>query len=423
VLRPISGSESLAPSLPARAGGSLDSAVPEQQDAVILSAPRKTPSTTPTTAVPLEAPAPEPEAAPTPLLDSPHERFLASIVPERAAQLSGGVWHGTRETSLPTDLRFPNDSNSAYVDRRYALHHLENGYTELHMKVASQLANRFAMALDGTRYALLEDEKKALAEAGDMFDLGKVCVSSQALEARGPLSEEQSREIARHVLVRTNRFPDGGDPVVEKLFSAMGQGARQDGVREIVRHHHERWDGQGYPDGLKGHDIPLTAQVMGLADAWDALTQRRPWRLGLDYEQARAGLEEQTAKGQFNPELAQLFLERVMPGPEALKALNGERLGFAKELHQSYEWLMLRDAQDMEISLGQGYVNWERLEQDNKPRPDSALRFEEGAEEHFRELRQVQAIAQQAGPSAAISEGLGYLAVGGIRLSRRSRPQ
>jgi ribonuclease P protein subunit RPR2 len=102
------------------------------------------------------------------------------------------------------------------------------------------------------------------------------------------------------------RHPVIGDEIIEDIeFLAP--------AREVVRHHHERWDGDGYPDGLSGEDIPLAARVFALADALDAITSDRPYRAARNLSDARRELRR--SEGQFDPTVL-----------EALDAIPDERI-------------------------------------------------------------------------------------------------
>jgi two-component system, cell cycle response regulator len=86
-----------------------------------------------------------------------------------------------------------------------------------------------------------------------------------------------------------------------------------DEVARTVRSTHERWDGNGYPDGLKGEEIPLAARLIAICDAYDAMTSDRPYRNALTPDAAAAELRR-TAGSQFDPTIVEIFIERVLPG-------------------------------------------------------------------------------------------------------------
>jgi putative two-component system response regulator len=125
----------------------------------------------------------------------------------------------------------------------------------------------------GTRIGLDSDDLIALQHGGFLHDLGKIAVPDHVLFKQGPLSADEFALIRSHPVV--------GDQICAPLRSL-------ERVRPIVRHHHETLDGTGYPDGLRGSQVPLLAQVMGIVDVYDALTTRRPYRDALP---ARAALE------------------------------------------------------------------------------------------------------------------------------------
>jgi polar amino acid transport system substrate-binding protein len=86
-------------------------------------------------------------------------------------------------------------------------------------------------------------------------------------------------------------------------------------IPEIIRYHHERWDGKGYPDGLKGEEIPVEARILAIADAFDAMTSNRPYRTKLTVDEAINQIIKYSGK-QFDPELAKIFVEMLTNNPE-----------------------------------------------------------------------------------------------------------
>jgi len=135
---------------------------------------------------------------------------------------------------------------------------LRDPYTAGHSRRVAELAHRLAIQM-GFTY----EEADEVESAGQVHDLGKVAVDPAMLMKPGALTDEEYREMQRH--------PALSGQVIEK-FAAYGDGWL------LVRHHHERWDGKGYPDGLAGEAIPLGARILAVADTLDALTSARPYR-------------------------------------------------------------------------------------------------------------------------------------------------
>jgi len=123
-----------------------------------------------------------------------------------------------------------------------------------------------------------------------LHDIGKVGVSDAILFKPAKLSAAERRQMELHPLI--------GDEIIREIEFLNP-------AREVVRHHHERWDGSGYPDGLAGEEIPLTARVFALADALDAITSDRPYRAASSVASAREELRR--AEGQFDPAILEAF--------------------------------------------------------------------------------------------------------------------
>jgi len=138
-----------------------------------------------------------------------------------------------------------------------------------------------AVAL-GRRIGLKYDQLVALRRGGLVHDLGRVGIPDHILHKPGPLSEEE------WVLMKTH--PEIGEKICKPLRS-FGL------VLPIIRHHHERLDGSGYPDGLKSGAIPLTAQVLAMADIFVALTSRRSYRAAVSPEVAFGIMAEEAKRG------------------------------------------------------------------------------------------------------------------------------
>ena len=159
---------------------------------------------------------------------------------------------------------------------------------------------QYASAM-GHTLRLDEDDLSALRRGGFLHDVGKVGVPDAVLLKRGALTAEERTVMMQHAVI--------GDRLCGDLRALRK-------VRPIVRHHHERFDGSGYPDGLVGDAIPLLAQIVGIADVFDALTSDRPYRRALPAAEAAAELRFDVARGWRRHDLVEMFLDRVANQPE-----------------------------------------------------------------------------------------------------------
>ncbi len=149
---------------------------------------------------------------------------------------------------------------------------LRDPYTAGHSRRVAELARAIAIQL-----GLTAEEADAIEDAGNVHDLGKVAIDPAILLKPGKLTEAEWAEMKRH--------PVYGAEVLARFASYRS------GI-PLVRSHHESWDGSGYPDGLRGTDIPLGARILAAADTFDALTSDRPYRAGMDLDRARAILQD-----------------------------------------------------------------------------------------------------------------------------------
>lgn len=139
-------------------------------------------------------------------------------------------------------------------------------------------------------------EIRNLMWGGYLHDIGKVGVPDAVLLKTGKFSPEEWEIMKRHVEI--------GEQICQPLRTMRG-------VVPIIRHHHERWDGSGYPDGLQGNDIPFLAQVFQLIDIYDALTSERPYKRAFTHEEALVIFAEETANGWRDPNLVERFVEFI----------------------------------------------------------------------------------------------------------------
>jgi HD-GYP domain-containing protein (c-di-GMP phosphodiesterase class II) len=187
----------------------------------------------------------------------------------------------------------------AAVDRK-------DGYTHGH----SERVTAFALKL-GKALSMSEHEAEVLQLAGLLHDLGKIGVPERVLNKPGELTDEEFDEMKLHPVHGAEIISNIQSPYMSEIVPA-------------VRYHHESWDGKGYPEGLKGAKTPLSARVLALADAFDAMTSDRPYRKGFSTERA-AEIVRDCSGTQFDPELAKVFLrlhergELILPDTMALK--------------------------------------------------------------------------------------------------------
>ncbi len=145
------------------------------------------------------------------------------------------------------------------------------------------------------RLCLSSEEREHIRIAAFLHDVGKVGVPEELLAKPGPLDSEELDVVQAHSEV--------GARIVDPLVLGGG-------VSETIRHHHERFDGRGYPDGLAGEDIPLAARVVQLADVFDAMTSERPYRPARSVEKTVLEIRD-CAGSQFDPDLAKEFTALV----------------------------------------------------------------------------------------------------------------
>jgi putative two-component system response regulator len=142
---------------------------------------------------------------------------------------------------------------------------------------------------------LREGELEGVAYGALLHDIGKIGISEHVLHKPGPLTDAEFSVMREH--------PEIGERICDPLRMSRD-------FTPIIRHHHERWDGTGYPDGLKGEAIPLGARIVALADAFDAIVRGRPYRAARSIEEAYDELRKNSGT-QFDPGLVPLFIEET----------------------------------------------------------------------------------------------------------------
>jgi len=167
-------------------------------------------------------------------------------------------------------------------------------YTHGHCERLSQYSIKL-----GVKLGQAEEQLTALRRAGIVHDIGKVAVPDAVLLKPGRLNEEERVIMQQH--------PGVGEQICLPLKS-FGH------VLPIIRHHHERADGTGYPDGLKGPQIPVTAKILQVVDVFDALSTVRPYKAALTADEALKIMNEEVARGWWDPDIFSQFQKMVISG-------------------------------------------------------------------------------------------------------------
>lgn len=175
-------------------------------------------------------------------------------------------------------------------------------YTEGHCDRLS----KYSVAV-GERLGLPEDLRVALRRGGLLHDIGKLGVPESILLKPGPLTPEERKIMEQHTIA--------GERICKPLRSFRN-------VLPIIRHHHEKQDGSGYPDGLRGEQVPLTARILQVTDVYDALTTDRPYRKALSPERAFEIIREEVNRGWWDDSVVNEF-EAVVHGREPVPSAEG----------------------------------------------------------------------------------------------------
>lgn len=170
-----------------------------------------------------------------------------------------------------------------------------------HIKRTSQVIKIFTKELKQHKeYGFTEKFLEYVAKAAPMHDLGKIAVDDRVLRKPGSFTPEEFEEMKKH--------SEKGAEIVTQILDGVNDEEFVAIARNIAHYHHEKWNGQGYPEQLSGIDIPLEARIMALADVFDALVSKRCYKEKMDYDKAFEIIEESLGS-HFDPELGKLFLK------------------------------------------------------------------------------------------------------------------
>jgi ribonuclease P protein subunit RPR2 len=247
-------------------------------------------------------------------------------------RLAGGLYEGPFRVA---ESRAPAEQLLRYAEDLRRLLEIEKGQRRLIQEAYRETVGALASALEakdtGTnahshrvqRYALeltwaVEPsllEQPSLEYGFLLHDVGKIGIPDRILKKPAALTASERRVLETHSLL--------GEQMLSGVALLQGYGL------QVVRHHHERWDGAGYPDRLRGYDIPFPARIFAVADALDAMTSDRPYRAALGWDEAFAELTAQSAR-QFDPAVVEAVVARAPRLREIRDSFEPDRLRRAR---------------------------------------------------------------------------------------------
>lgn len=208
------------------------------------------------------------------------------------AKIAGGGKFATLSQELEKTSKEFSLSFDALTGLLMTIDNKDN-YTLRHSNEVSEIACALARALN-----LPEEDIKAIEIAGKLHDIGKIGIPNGILRKPGPLTPEERKIIQEH--------PHLGYLIMQQL-------PQMEKVLKAILHHHERYDGKGYPNGIQGENIPIIARILALADAYSAMRSDRPYRRALTVEEAIEEIKNNMGK-QFDPDLAEKLIELIKKG-------------------------------------------------------------------------------------------------------------
>ena len=139
-----------------------------------------------------------------------------------------------------------------------------------------------------------------LLQSAQLHDIGKIGISDQILKKPGSLTEDEFNEMKKHTIIGYN--------IIERIERNSGESELLNYAKIFALNHHEKWDGTGYPNGLKGNNIPLEGRIMAIIDVYDALVSERPYKIAYPHEEAITIIKE-SKNTQFDPVLTDIFID------------------------------------------------------------------------------------------------------------------
>jgi putative nucleotidyltransferase with HDIG domain len=243
--------------------------------------------------------------------EAPRWTLLLFVAPAFAAERVFLLYREQRETAanLSEAVAKLERVNLSFATALVTALDARDHYTAGHSAAVAVYARDIAKELE-----LSEDQRKRAHLCGLLHDIGKIGVPTGVLEKEGPLAPKERNAIESHAEVGA---------------SIIGRIEGYEEIATVVRHHHERYEGGGYPDRIGGDAIPLMARIAAVADAYSAMTSERPYRIALSGQEARERLEQEAGK-QFDPQVVGAFVAVLERAGEAYAS--GTHSDFESEL-------------------------------------------------------------------------------------------
>lgn len=259
---------------------------------------------------------------------APFSRLELEVLEEMASMLALRLVSARAQRKLSAQVRRLEDMNrqlrQIYFETVHALAGVidgpeadaEGSYT--HSARVAALASEI-----GRRLGLPEERQEKLYLAGLLHDIGKQLIRREILGKPGPLTPTERRQVQAHA--------EAGFELINHLSFPWGD------VADIIRHHHERLDGQGYPDRLRGEQLSIESKVLMMAEAFDAMTSHQPWRPRLPFEAVVEQIQENLGL-QFEPQVVQALCEAVEAGLDG----QARQAEFVPNLKTSFDPALIR---------------------------------------------------------------------------------
>lgn len=208
------------------------------------------------------------------------------------------------EERVALQVKEITDQQSATIYALAKLAESRDRDTGVHIERVGKYCRLIAEKIDWTVYSKMDIQKNKFVDtiemASALHDIGKVGIEDRILLKPGPLTKDEFARIKMHTIIGSDTLITLKKKYPNNIFVNMGL--------EITRYHHEKFDGSGYPDGLSGHDIPLTARILAIADVYDALTTKRPYKEIFSHTESMEIMIKDTGS-HFDPDLMKIFKE------------------------------------------------------------------------------------------------------------------